>query len=96
MIGVRESSYEVVRGIHLKMAKGRGLAGVDRTREGMEQAARNLSPWKTRESVSLYQHRQYGWPKHNIVISADVKQETEKGHNVFAFVSTTRQSIYYE
>ena len=43
MIGVRESSYEVVRGIHSKMAKGRGLAGVDRMREGMDQAARNLS-----------------------------------------------------
>ena len=34
--------------------------------------------------------------QNNIVISADVKQEAEKGHNVLAFASTTRQSMYYE
>ena len=32
---------------------------------------------------------------HNIVMSADVKQETEKSNNVRAFSSTTRQSMYY-
>ena len=32
---------------------------------------------------------------HNIVMSADVKQETEKGNNVPAFFSTTRQNMYY-
>ena len=31
----------------------------------------------------------------SIVISADVKQETEKGNNVLAFSSTTRQNMYY-
>ena len=30
----------------------------------------------------------------NIVMSSDVKQETEKGDNVRAFASTTRQSMY--
>ena len=42
MRGVRESSYEVVRRVHLKLAKGRGLAGVGE-REATGQAARNLS-----------------------------------------------------
>ena len=32
---------------------------------------------------------------HNIVMSADVKQETEKGNNVPAFSGTTRQNMYY-
>ena len=32
---------------------------------------------------------------HNIVISADVKQETDKGNNVRAFSSTTSQNMYY-
>ena len=32
---------------------------------------------------------------HNIVMSADVKQETEKSNNVRAFSSTTRQNMYY-
>lgn len=32
---------------------------------------------------------------HNIVISADVKQETEKGNNMRVFSSTTRQIMYY-
>ena len=32
---------------------------------------------------------------HNIVMSADVKQESEKGNNVRAFCSTTRQNMYY-
>ena len=32
---------------------------------------------------------------HNIVMSADVKQETEKGNNVRTFSSTTRQNLYY-
>ena len=32
---------------------------------------------------------------HNILISADVKQETEKGNNVRAFSSTTSQNMYY-
>ena len=31
----------------------------------------------------------------NIVMSADVKQETEKDNNVLAFSSTTRQNMYY-
>ena len=31
---------------------------------------------------------------HNIVMSADVKQETEKGNNVRAFSSTTRKNMY--
>ena len=31
----------------------------------------------------------------NIVMSADVKQETEKGNNVLAFSRTTRQNMYY-
>ena len=42
MRGVCESSYEVVRRVYLKLAKGRGLAGIG-DREAMEQAARNLS-----------------------------------------------------
>ena len=32
---------------------------------------------------------------HNIVMSADVKQETEKGNNVRTFSSTTSQNMYY-
>ena len=32
---------------------------------------------------------------HNSVMSADVKQETDKGINVRAFPSTTRQNMYY-
>ena len=32
---------------------------------------------------------------HNIVMSADVKQESEKGNNVRAFSRTTRQNMYY-
>ena len=32
---------------------------------------------------------------HNIVKSADVKPETEKGNNVRAFSSTTRKNMYY-
>lgn len=53
---------------------------------------------KTRERQPKdCQHRQYGWPKHTTVISADVKRETKKGHyNVLAFASTTGQSMYYE
>lgn len=31
----------------------------------------------------------------NIVMSAGVKQETEKGHNVLTFASTSRQNMYY-
>ena len=31
----------------------------------------------------------------NIVMSADVKQKAEKGNNVPAFSSTTRQNMYY-
>ena len=42
MRGVCESSYEVVRRVHLKLAKGRGLEGVEE-REAKGQAARNLS-----------------------------------------------------
>ena len=32
---------------------------------------------------------------HNIVMSAVVKQETEKGNNERAFSSTTRQNMFY-
>ena len=32
---------------------------------------------------------------HNIAMSADVKQESEKGNNVRAFSRTTRQNMYY-
>ena len=32
---------------------------------------------------------------HNIVMSADVKQETEKGNNVRSFSSTATQNMYY-
>ena len=32
---------------------------------------------------------------HSIVMSAVVKQETEKGNNVRAFSSTTRQNMFY-
>ena len=42
MRGVCESSYEVVRRVHLKVAKGKGLAGIGE-REAMGQTARNLS-----------------------------------------------------
>ena len=42
MRGVCESSFEVVRRVHLKLSKGRGLAGVGE-REALEQAAGNLS-----------------------------------------------------
>lgn len=31
----------------------------------------------------------------NIVMSAGVKQETEKGHNVLTFPRTPRQNMYY-
>ena len=50
---------------------------------------------KTRESVRLKIIKAINVDGHNIVMSADVKQETEKGNNVRAFSSTTRQNMYY-
>ena len=50
---------------------------------------------KTRESVRLMIIKAINVDGHNIVMSADVKQETEKGNNVPAFSSTTRQNMYY-